>query len=190
MLASCSDVEVSVKKKITDNKTEASVNLEIDKNVAPEEPEVPEDKVEENKFTCEDWAQTLIPEFVTVYEGEPICDREVFGTFRDGTVIKLEARGIEFVKNINKRLQIVAGSEKGEDVSKYYIKAFNGDLVNLHYVKSMKRGNEILGDNEFEIKVLSYERMESSKEQADSTDCVTYEYKLGNYEFVSCTRVA
>lgn len=200
MLASCSEQDVKKSESTTDtNSIDVSLNNDAQSDDGPietlenqEAQELAEKEAqekEEQKFTCEDWAKTLIPNAVTVYEGEITCDRYVSGKWRDGTVIKINARGVEFVNDVNKRVQVLQGAEVGEDASKYYIKAFNGDLVNLRYEKEAKQGSTILGVNEFEIKVKSYERLDSTRMQADSSACEYYEYKIDNYEVELCNRV-
>jgi len=149
----------------------------------------PEKKVEPKKPSCEDWAETMIPVNVKLYEGQTQCERSLSGIWKDGSPVKINHRKIEFINNENRNLQMMAGSEAGEKVDEFYLKSYGGDTLTFKYEKNAQGSDgTIIGVDEFEMEVDSYQRLEDSMLVAEELGCAYYEYKLMDYEFLSCTK--
>jgi len=178
-------VDAKVLVEMPDNTTEDEVSDWVDLNPPKEveQVEIPKEK------TCEEWATLLVPNTVKLYEGQTQCERALIGFWKDGTPIKINNRKIEFANNKNTNLQMLLGSEEGEQIDRFYLKSYGGDILTFLYEKKINDNDgTIIGTNEFEIKVDSYEKLESSKIEDEALGCAYYEYRLGNYEFISCTK--
>jgi len=158
-------------------------------NIEPVQEEVVQQVPEPEPLTCEQWAESLVVKKVTVLEGEARCERALTGTWADGTAMVATNDRVEYRGGANKNFQMVKGSKLGEDVNKYYAKTFSGELLVFKYEKTTIESGTVTSVATFEIRPLSYTRVESSMKEAEEEGigCVTYDYTFDDYDALSCS---
>ena len=141
--------------------------------------------------TCEEWATELVPEFITVHEGVGACERSLKGTWTDDSPVKLIGRNIEFTNNQNRKFMIAQGKEIGEDPSRYYVRAFNGEIANLGYLQEVRNSAGVLiGYDKFTVNANGYERMDISIKESDGIGCYYYDYLVNDFTITECEKAS
>jgi hypothetical protein len=140
-------------------------------------------------ISCHDRADELVPENVTVYEGDSQCRRKLYGSWTNGEPVVLVGKNVEYWNGENRKFQVVIGSLPGEDTFKYYLKDYGEDKVSFKYTKQVIKDGVIKGYDSFEIVVDSFSRIKGSETELEEFGCMKYEYALGEYEFLSCENI-
>lgn len=146
-----------------------------------------EPPVEED--TCEQWAEDLIPDYVTVHEGDTRCERILKGVWGDDEPVRIMGSSIEFIRDFNKRFKLEKGAAVGENSDLFYLKSYGNEYLNFGYeVKVVNSEGVIVGKREFEVKVKALGQRESVA--ADEIGCVWTNYTFVEPEITNCNQVS
>lgn len=172
-----------------DNKVPPLYDVQVS-TTEPEEPVL----AEPEEISCEEWAASLVPEYVTLYEGEAHCTLELTGKWLDGEAIYADGNGVEHIRGKNKRLKMEPGKLAGEDVDYYYLRAYNDEPLAFSYSKQVLNSyGEIIGTNTFRIGIDHFEKNDASSskyaEDIEVLGCAKYDYYLSGAVVTSCQKV-